>query len=86
MTEFQYYLKIVNAIAAYTGVKVRDEDVQVARDPVVRGCWAARWAERGGAGEVLDCLFTDGIISADNLEEVQFAQWPPKSGVLKFFI
>lgn len=71
------------AVEEYTGKKVKTIDVF--QDPKVSGCIAIRVTVKG-IPRKLDFLKThNDPINADNLEEAEFDQWPPKSGELKFF-
>ena len=68
--------------------------IRVMEDPQVRGTWAVRFTDYEEERTV-DLLFvteqhspeaqTDIEILEETLEEVEFEQWPPKSGSLKFF-
>ena len=75
--------EVVAAIREYTGRKVDASKVEVFADPKVSGCYAARWTK--GKDDTVDMLFTNGEITADGLEEVEFKSWPPTSGAPKFF-
>lgn len=72
-------------IADYTGDRV--SRVQVFEDPMVRGTYAIR-AQVAGPGTIgegyLDALVITGgrglaAMTADDVEEVEFEHWPPRS-------
>ena len=69
----------VEAVREYTGNP--DLELETYLDPKVPGCVALRDKEGNGyliAANVPAC--------ADNVEEVEFESWPPKSGEPRFFI
>lgn len=80
-------------IETYTGKKVTD--IRVTEDPKVSYTFAIR-ATIEGRDYPLDMLIvgqnletsiasSSAEVIADNLEECDFKEWPPKSGALKFF-
>ncbi len=71
------------AVEEYTGKKV--ETIDVFQDPKVSGCIAIRVTLEGEKHHIDFIKTHSDPINADNLEEAEFTEWPPKSEGLKYF-
>lgn len=76
--------QVLKAFRDYIGKP--DQQFDLWADPKVPGTYAGRKkGDKGSDGVIEGFLITHSGIGEDDVEEMEFESWPPKSGPLRFF-